>query len=343
MTARARAHQITTTRAGRGRRRRLAAAALVAGVALSGLAACAGSGSDDNGASTAQVGPAAGVADSSGAKDASGGDRQGGDSSGAAGESSTGDTGAAAPGAVALQQRRQVRSGQLVVEVKDVDAAAANVRATVTAAQGYVQDEQTSTRPGPTSADDPTAVPVLEVDRSVLTLRVPQQSLDRVIEQVSGVGSVRARSQTSTDVTDQFVDTTSRVKSQKASVDRVRTLLGRATNIGDVVRLESELSQREANLDALEARLAALDDSTTFATLAVTLERPDAAVVQTTSNDGGFVGGLRDGWQALGDSAAVVLKIVGTLIPFAVLLALIGLPVWLVLRRRRTTTPPASA
>lgn len=343
MTARARAHQITTTRAGRGRRRRLAAAALVAGVALSGLAACAGSGSDDNGASTAQVGPAAGVADSSGAKDASGGDRQGGDSSGAAGESSTGDTGAAAPGAVALQQRRQVRSGQLVVEVKDVDAAAANVRATVTAAQGYVQDEQTSTRPGPTSADDPTAVPVLEVDRSVLTLRVPQQSLDRVIEQVSGVGSVRARSQTSTDVTDQFVDTSSRVKSQKASVDRVRTLLGRATNIGDVVRLESELSQREANLDALEARLAALDDSTTFATLAVTLERPDAAVVQTTSNDGGFVGGLRDGWQALGDSAAVVLKIVGTLIPFAVLLALIGLPVWLVLRRRRTTTPPASA
>jgi hypothetical protein len=316
---------------------------LAAGVALSGLAACASSGSDDSQASSAQAGPATGVADSSGAKAASGDPRPGEDTSGASDESSAGDSSAAAPGAVALQQRRQVRSGQLVVAVKDVDAAAANVRATVTAAQGYVQDEQTSTRPRPTSANDPSAVPVLEIDRSVLTVRVPEQSLDRVMQQVSGVGSVQARSQTSTDVTGQFVDTASRVKSQKASVERVRTLLGRATNIGDVVRLESELSQREANLDALEARLTALDDSTTFATLAVTLERPDAPAIRTTPSDDGFVGGLRDGWQALGDSAAVVLQIVGALIPFAVLLGLVGLPVWLVLRRRRTTTPPASA
>jgi hypothetical protein len=311
------------------------AAALAAGVAFSGLAACASSGADTSGSSSSQAEPAVGVADSSGSKVASDGARQGGDASGGAGEGSAGDGSAAAPGAVALQQRRQVRSGQLVVEVKDVDAAAANVRATVTAAQGYVQDEQTSTRPRTTSGGDPSDVPALEVDRSVLTVRVPEQSLDRVMEQVSGVGSVRARAQASTDVTDQYVDTASRVKSQKASVERVRTLLGRATSIGDVVRLESELSGREADLDALEARLAALDDSTTFATLAITLQRPDAAVAQTSPSDDGFVGGLRDGWHALGASAAVVLQIVGAVIPFAVLLALVGLPVWLVLRRRR--------
>ena len=152
----------------------------------------------------------------------------------------------------------------------------------------------------------------------------------------------RSRSQSAQDVTDSYVDTASRVKSQRASVDRVRTLLGRATGIGDVVRLESELSRREADLDALEARLASLDDSTTLATLVVTLNRPDTEA-PPPSEENGFIAGLQAGWHALGASAAVVLQIVGALIPFAVLLTLAGLPVWLVLRRRRAGSPAPSA
>jgi hypothetical protein len=315
------------------------AGALVLGLALGALAACAGTGSD-SAASSGSAESAVGVADSGSAPDSPAGDSQRDLAKGSS-ESSTGGTGAAAAGPVALQQRRQVRSGELVVVVKDVDAAASSVRATVTAAQGYVQNEETSTRPTGRKGDEPTDVPAVEVDRSVLTVRVPQQSLDRVMEQVAGVGSVRSRSQASTDVTDQYVDTASRVKSQKASVERVRTLLGRATSIGDVVRLESELSNREADLEALEARLAALDDSTTFATLAITLARPDAAPAAAPRRHDGFVGGLLDGWHALGASASVVLQIVGAMIPFAVLALLVGLPVWRVLRRRRTALPSA--
>lgn len=321
---------------------RLVVGVLALGVAFGGLAACAGGGSNSSSTSAGSAQSAVGAADRgvSGAEGPAAANPEG-DAAKSSGQSSSGRDGAAAAGPVALQQRRQVRSGELVVVVKDVDTAAASVRATVTAAQGYVQNEETSTRPTRHGGDGPADLPAVEVDRSVLTLRVPQQSLDRVMEQVSAVGSVRSRSQASTDVTDQFVDTASRVKSQKASVERVRTLLGRATSIGDVVRLESELSNREADLESLEARLAALSDSTTFATLAVTLARPDATITPATPRHGGFVGGLLDGWHALGASASVVLQIVGALIPFAVLLALVGLPVWLVLRRRRTAAGSA--
>jgi hypothetical protein len=265
---------------------------------------------------------------------------------------SAGDSTSAGISAAALQQRRQVRTGQVSVQVKDVDAAVSSARAFATAAQGFVQDEKTSTRPVEVAPEDrrtdrtgstsPTQVPSVVVDQSVLTLRVPQQSLDQVMQQVGGLGVVRSRSQGSQDVTDTYVDTASRVKSQRASVERVRTLLGRATGIGDVVRLESELSRREADLDALEARLASLDDSTTLATLVVTLSRPDADVPAPAEEDG-FIAGLQAGWHALGASATVVLQIVGALIPFAFLLALVGLPVWLVLRRRRSGSPAPSA
>jgi hypothetical protein len=218
-----------------------------------------------------------------------------------------------------------------------------------------VADEQTSTRPatpepanrGQDRATSPSSVPdvlgPVVVDRSVLTVRVPQEALDRVMQQVAEAGSVRSRTQTSQDVTDDYVDTSSRVKSQRASVERVRDLLARATGIGDVVRLESELARREADLDSLEARLASLDDSTTLASLVVTISRPDAATAPAPRDEDGFMGGLLDGWHALGASASVVLQIVGAVIPFAVLFAVVGAPAWLVVRRRRAGSPAPSA
>jgi hypothetical protein len=331
----------------------IVAAALVGGLALPLLVACAGS-SDSSATSAgsdsvaqAAVGaaePASGSAESRPADGA----QPARDSK--AGDSSSGSSTSAGISALALQQRRQVRTGQVSVQVKDVDVAVSSARSFATAAQGFVQDEKTSTRP--VAPEDqrtdrpqqtsPTDVPSVVVDQSVLTLRVPQQSLDQVMQQVGGLGVVRSRSQSSQDVTDSYVDTASRVKSQRASVDRVRTLLGRATGIGDVVRLESELSRREADLDALEARLASLDDSTTLATLVVTLSRPDVDVPAPAEDDG-FLAGLQAGWHALGASGTMVLQIVGALIPFAFLLALVGLPVWLVLRRRRAGSPAPSA
>jgi hypothetical protein len=337
------------------RHHRIVAVALAGGLAVPLLAACAGAGSTSTssaGSDTAATAvgaaePASGAAESRpGAGD---GSQPARDSKAA---NDTGDSTSTAISIAALQQRRQIRTGQVSVQVKDVDVAVSSARSFATAAQGFVSDEKTSTRPVEVEPDDtrtgragstsPTDVPPVVVDQSILTLRVPQQSLDQVMQQVGGLGVVRSRSQSAQDVTDTYVDTASRVKSQRASVDRVRTLLGRATGIGDVVRLESELSRREADLDALEARLASLDDSTTLATLVVTLSRPDADVPAPSDQDG-FVAGLLAGWHALGASAAVVLQIVGALIPFAVLASLVGLPVWLVLRRRRPRSPAPSA
>ncbi|HET8616690.1 MAG TPA: DUF4349 domain-containing protein [Actinomycetales bacterium] len=348
----------TRRRTGRTRSRRTTVAVLAAGLALGVLAGCAGAGGSGSDSAQKQAvsapEPALGWTGQAGGNDASAGGAQSSPGAGEADSGSTadgGDSSAAGVSAAALQQRRQIRTGQLTVQVKDVQTAVSSARSFATAAQGYVSDEKTSTRPMPPDVHpvssskpgtSPSDVPSVVVDQSVLTLRVPQQQLDDVMDQVGGLGSVSSRSQSSQDVTDTYVDTSSRVKSQRASVERIRTLLSRASSIGDVVRLESELSRREADLDSLEARLASLDDSTTLATLVVTFSRPDAET-PAAPGQGGFVGGLHDGWHALGASAAVVLRVVGAVLPFALVLALVGVPVWLAVRRRRTSTPPASA
>ncbi len=246
---------------------------------------------------------------------------------------------AAAVDPAGLQGRRQVRTADLGLRVEDVTAAAAKVRSIATSVQGFVSAERTSadSAPTPKPRSRPAGVPasVPDAGESVLTLRVPQVSLDRVMDQVAGLGDLVSRAQASTDVTTKYVDVASRLRTQRESVARVRVLLARATTIGQVVQVESELSRRQADLESLEAQLSALDDQTTLATLTVSLS-PAPAAVAVASTPGAFAGGLGDGWRALVASIGVALTILGAVLPFAILAAVIGVPVMLVLRRRRT-------
>ena len=247
--------------------------------------------------------------------------------------------GPAAANPAALSARRQVRNGDLRLQVKDVPAAAAKVRALANSAKGFIADEKTSSDPTPVPVpqgreDAKISPPKPDRGQSVLTLRVPEVALDRVMDQVAELGTLTSRGQSSTDVTGQYIDTASRLRTQRESVDRVRALLSKATKLGEVVQIESELSRRQADLESLQAQLAALDDQTTLATLTVNLA-PDEDTSAATPPQSAFVAGLADGWDALVKSVSVALTIVGAVLPFALLAAAIALPL-LALRRRRT-------
>ena len=247
--------------------------------------------------------------------------------------------GPAAANPAALSARRQVRNGDLRLQVKDVPAAAAKVRALANSAKGFIADEKTSSDPTPVPVpqgreDAKISPPKPDRGQSVLTLRVPEVALDRVMDQVAELGTLTSRGQSSTDVTGQYIDTASRLRTQRESVDRVRALLSKATKLGEVVQIESELSRRQADLESLQAQLAALDDQTTLATLTVNLA-PLKNTPAPTPPQSAFVAGLADGWDALVKSVSVALTIVGAVLPFALLAAAIALPL-LALRRRRT-------
>ncbi len=227
------------------------------------------------------------------------------------------------------------------VRATDVLAVAARVRTIAETADGFVADEKTSTTP-PDPADNDPAVR-RGYTESLLTLRVPSSALDRVMEQVGATGTVLARSQSSQDVTSQYVDTRSRVASQTASVERVRALLARAKDLGQIVQIEGELARRQADLESLQAQLRALEDRTALSTLTVSLTPTATADRPTPREDRGFVAGLRSGWTAMLGSLTVLLTLIGALLPFAVVLAAIGVPLLVWLRRQRRAAQPQPA
>jgi len=223
------------------------------------------------------------------------------------------------------------KSVSLDLQVKDIAAAAARVRSIATGLQAQVLSEQI----GNGSPGDPRPLqsgPDPLNGFGTLTLSVPADRLDTALDQLTRtVGTVLGRNVSSQDVTFQYVDTESRLKTMRASVDRVRALMVQAKDIGQVVVLESEMSRREADLESLESQLGALTTSVERSTLQVSLSTPGPRPV--TNN--GFVAGLRSGWDAFTASASRLLTAIGAVLPFAALFALVGAPLMWWLRRPR--------
>jgi hypothetical protein len=199
-------------------------------------------------------------------------------------------------------------------------------------AGGFVAGRDVQSNP-----DDPSKT------RATLVLRVPTDKIDSVIDRASAEGAVVRVTSDEQDVTETVVDVDSRVKSAQASVERIRALLSEATTIGEVVRIESELARREADLESLLAQQRSLADQTALATLTVTVLAPDA-VGPAPEEETGFLAGLERGWEALVGVVVVALTTFGVLLPFLAVALIILTPIAAAWRRRRASvTSPDEA
>ncbi|MFL6240111.1 MAG: DUF4349 domain-containing protein [Actinomycetes bacterium] len=222
-----------------------------------------------------------------------------------------------------------VLTATVSVRAADVAAATRRTEQLVAAAHGFLADEQLNTDPAHPNADTAT-----------LTVRVPQASYDATISTLERLGTRVSEQRSSEDVTDQVVDTSSRLSTAKASIGRVRTLLDRANSLGQVIQLESELSKREADIESLERRIATLRKQVALATIDVTFSRTAKSVAATRHQESGFVGGIVSGWHAFTRTVSALLRAVGAVLPFAVAVGLLALAV--VLLRRRLRLRPAT-
>ncbi|WP_132289876.1 DUF4349 domain-containing protein [Kribbella sp. VKM Ac-2568] len=293
--------------------KRISAAAagviLAAAVLLSG---CSGSGSSGESSTAADGAAAPRQADSGG-------------SEGSADKDSK-----AAPAAQPTVTRAIIKTGSLSVEAEDVNSTRQKAIGIITGLRGQVASEDT----GSNSEG--------RITQANLVLKVPTASYETAIDRLSGLGTRTAIHQESSDVTEQVVDVESRISSQRASLERMRTLLAKANTIGEVVSVETELTRREADLESLLAKQKNLSLQTELATLSLTVaEKGKTPVVE--KEDRGFLAGLRGGWDAFTATFFALSAVLGALLPFLIVLALIGIPLWKFrgrLRRTPAAVPP---
>jgi len=108
---------------------------------------------------------------------------------------------------------------------------------------------------------------------ATLVLQVPQSAFTTVLTQVRAIAKVTSMTSTSTDVTGEYVDLQARVDALQASRQQYLTILSKATSIGDILSVQSQLDTIQSQIDQLQGQLNLLAGQTTYATLTVSLSQ----------------------------------------------------------------------
>ncbi len=139
------------------------------------------------------------------------------------------------------------------------------------------------------------------------------------------------------DVTNDYIDTQSRLTNLRGEQQRLLTIMSSATTLGDVITVESKLTDVEGQIEDIEAHLNALKDQTTFYTVSIGL-RPIEPVTAPPATIPWSIGQvLHDAWAAalgFGQGLATLLIWVVVFGIYLVPIALIG---WFIWRRMRPT------
>ncbi len=259
--------------------------------------------------------------------------------SGSAGDGSSGEaavdaggggaTGATVPAGAEVPgvPREVITTADLVVRVDDVEVAADQARDLATGAGGFVAQQSADLEEGRTAS---------------ITLRVPAGTFDDLMDGLTGLGEVLERELGTQDVTDQVVDLEVRIANTEVSAQRLRELLAQADGVPNLLAIETELTNRETQIEQMKGQLQVLRDQVDLSTVTVRFTEERETDPEVADDLPGFVKAFRSGAVALANVGLVLLAAVGFSLPFAPFLAAawFGRRWW---RRRRPKAPKPAA
>ncbi len=324
--------------------RTLTAVAVLSVIGLLGLSACGG------GTDSVSTSDSAGRAGSEGQAGSAGDAPSVGTAGSQRDAGSNADSAAALPSPQSInpdsalngQKPPELLTGTAMIKTGAVALRSADIGHVITQVYGIVGGVG-----GDISREDTTTDDKGKAVRSTLALRVPVEEFDATLNNLSQLGTLTNRVSSSKDVTTAVADIDSRVRSAQRSINTLRQLFDRANKLSDIIRLESELSQREANLESLQAQQRALSDKTTMSTITMTLEpaivAPKPKPKPRDDKAGGFVDGIQQGWDALKATTIAVGHGVGVVLPLGTLALLVAAFAYWFVRRVAPRHPSTRA
>lgn len=103
-----------------------------------------------------------------------------------------------------------------------------------------------------------------------LTVKVPSQNFDRFISDISkGVSYFEIKSISAEDVTEQFIDLTSRLKTKKKLEERYLEILKKANKVSEILEIEKQISTIREEIEAKEGQLKYLESRVSESTITI--------------------------------------------------------------------------
>lgn len=218
-------------------------------------------------------------------------------------------------GTPASYERKLTKTGILRFETSDAKKTRAAIQQAVAETKGYVSNDSRNEYSDRISY--------------VVTIRVPADGFDTLLDKISsGADKIVYKNIEVLDITQEYIDLDTRIKTKKELENRYQELLKRAHTIEDILKIEEQISILRGDIESAEGRFRYLKDQVVFSTLTVQFD--ERSTVVATGFGYELKEAFRNGWGYLLQVILVITNL------WAVLLFI--LVVWLLVvqvRKRR--------
>lgn len=131
-----------------------------------------------------------------------------------------------------------------------------------------------------------------------ISMRVPQEDLPQVIEELKSFGKLKNQRITGENITEVYYDTSARVHNLKQQEQRLLEILQMANNVDEILKIENELNRVRTDIELLTGQLVSWDKRVQFSLINLQLveqeplkEKFEAITLNTFFNQGkqGFI------------------------------------------------------
>ena len=130
-----------------------------------------------------------------------------------------------------------------------------------------------------------------------LIIRVPADKFDLLLTRISeSAEKLDSKNIDVLDVTEDFIDVESRIKTKKELENRYQEILKQASKVEEILSIEKELGLLRTEIESVEGRLRYLKDRISFSTLTVTYYEKASVAFGFNSK---FGQALKNGWSYL--------------------------------------------
>lgn len=160
-----------------------------------------------------------------------------------------------------VTEKKFIKTGRIEFETEDAEATRKTIMASVRASKAYVSRDEEERRGDAVSY--------------TMVVHVPAPRFETFLASATkGVTDFREKSISNEDVTAQYVDTESRLKTKKDIENRYRALLVKANTVKEILEIERELGEIRTDIEATEAQFRQLKGDIKYSTLHIIFYKP---------------------------------------------------------------------
>lgn len=215
-------------------------------------------------------------------------------------------------------KRMIIRSGTMNLEAENFGETEAKVKQISGGLGGYITNSSAVVNPSGKK-------------QGAITIRVAADKFDLLIDELGKIGKVMNQNISGRDVTEEFMDSEARLKTQQELEARLLKLLSEKTaNLSAIVEVEQKLAAVRENIEKTQGRMRMLKDQASYSTLTVSIFEP---AILNTSSGGGFFYELGLGIEkGLSGFTSVLSGIITIIIALSPIIVIFGLIIYIVVR-----------